>query len=786
MHVLVRSPHFGNRSIKFLKNCSHQNGALKCLCSQNGDKKKYHSFTNHQLPVHNDLVISKLSNQRFNSLLLFHHNNYYSNLIFRNLSLSSIHFEKEPLKPSSKVEATVQVIKKQKEELPAEAPQKAVIKKPLKQRIIDELLHYYHGFRLLFIDVKVSSGLVWRILRGKSLTRREHRLLVRTVGDMFRLVPFSVFIIVPFMEFLLPVFIKLFPGMLPSTFQTATEKEDKIKQNLKVKLEMAKFLQQTLDDMAVQHADHNSQQAKEFNEWFNKVRTSGAEVTNQEIMKYSKLFEDEITLDSLSRSQLVALCRVLEVQTLGTNNLLRFQLRMKLRSLAADDKMIQKEGIDSLTLHEVQQACRARGMRAYGVSEAKLRNQLAQWLDLSLNEKVPPSLLLLSRALMLPETIPTHDKLKATISALPETVATHTKAAIGEKEGKIDNKVKIEIIKEEERKIKEERLESREERKKQEKEKELLVDKAPVISDKDTPILHDPAKIISVAPEKVLDTKATEKHLQAKDLEVIEHALDNISKDTKKFVVEKEAIEDLKEEMADYQEDVQDLKRATADEPTPIVKESKAAQRLFKRVNKMISQLDSVLVDLESREQKLKEAIATDEKDEAQDKKKQELLQIDDIMAAIRKIQDVPDESRIEQIKNVLKKMDDDCDGSVKVEDVLKVIEFIGKDSVQLSAKQVDELIELLDKEEILEVEDKIEKALQKEKELQAEAQQLGKVLDSDKTEQDPKQAGSAQNTVTEQKPPKPKVEAQSSIIPPPPTISSIDSTKTKDRSKQL
>lgn len=51
---------------------------------------------------------------------------------------------------------------------------------------------------------------------------------------MFRLIPFSVFIIVPFMEFLLPVAIKLFPGMLPSTFQTAIEKEDKLKQALKV------------------------------------------------------------------------------------------------------------------------------------------------------------------------------------------------------------------------------------------------------------------------------------------------------------------------------------------------------------------------------------------------------------------------------------------------------------------------------------------------------------------------------------------------------------------------
>ena len=36
---------------------------------------------------------------------------------------------------------------------------------------------------------------------------------------MLRLIPFSVFVVVPFMEILLPVAIKLFPNMLPSTFE---------------------------------------------------------------------------------------------------------------------------------------------------------------------------------------------------------------------------------------------------------------------------------------------------------------------------------------------------------------------------------------------------------------------------------------------------------------------------------------------------------------------------------------------------------------------------------------
>lgn len=306
---------------------------------------------------------------------------------------------------------------------------------------MDELRHYYHGFRLFFIEIKISSTLLLRILKGETLSRREHRLLVTTIGDIFRMLPFIVIIAVPFLEFALPILIKLFPNMLPSTFESKLQREEKLKQHLKVKLEMAKFFQETLDQMAPQASNRHSELAKEFAGFFSRIRTSGDVATSDEIMKFSKLFEDEITLDSLQRPHLVALCKVLNVSTIGTSAMLRFNLRMKLRSLAADDKMIAKEGVDSLNFNELQQACRSRGMRAYGVSEERLRKELKNWLDLSLNEKVPQSLLLLSRALMVPEHVPTTYKLKATISALPEEVVTQTKAAIGEKEGKVDFKV---------------------------------------------------------------------------------------------------------------------------------------------------------------------------------------------------------------------------------------------------------------------------------------------------------------------------------------------------------
>ncbi|KYN01485.1 LETM1 and EF-hand domain-containing protein anon-60Da, mitochondrial [Cyphomyrmex costatus] len=597
---------------------------------------------------------------------------------------------------SSKIEETVKNIKEEKElqnkavdsvvTKNSEQQKKAVAKVTIWQKIKGEILHYYHGFRLLGLDMKVSAKLIWRILHGKELSRREHRLLVKTTGDMFRLIPFSVFIIVPFMEFLLPVAIKLFPGMLPSTFQTAVEKEDKLKQALKVKIEMAKFLQKTLDEMALQSSDHKSEKAKEFAEFFYKVRTSGTVATNEEIMKFSKVFEDEITLDSLSRPQLIALCRVLDVQTLGTTNFLKFLLRMRLRSLTADDKLIEKEGVESLTRAELQQACRARGMRAYGLPESRLKEQLSQWLDLSLIKKVPPSLLLLSRALMIPEAMPMSDKLKATISALPDAVVARTKGAIGEKEGKVDHRTNIEIIKMEERKIEEERKEKKE---------------------------AEPQPSIPESSTKTDEITTT-------DVKVLEQALDSIGKDNKTMAVEKEEIKELKEEMAEYQEDIKELYqiKAEAKGQTDIenIKISKGANRLFKKVNKMISKMDAVLLELGQSEKKVKqriESLGPNEKKDAKDV--EELVKIDELVAAIKQIQSVPDEHRLKRIAEILGKIDDDRDGAIKIEDVLKVVELIGKEDVNLSKEQVNELIELMDKEEVLEVEEQIQKSLEKD-----------------------------------------------------------------------
>ncbi|XP_017267942.1 LETM1 domain-containing protein LETM2, mitochondrial [Kryptolebias marmoratus] len=311
--------------------------------------------------------------------------------------------------------------------------EKAVVKKSLYQRIVDELKHYYNGFRLLGIDIKIAGRMGWRLLHGQVLTRRERRRLMRTCADLFRLLPFMVFIIVPFMEFLLPVFLKLFPEMLPSTFETESKKEEKQRKGLAAKLELAKFLQETIAEMARRNKAKAQieEETQRFSTYVEKVRGTGEQPTTKDIVRFSKLFEDELTLEHLERPQLVALCKLLELQPIGTNNLLRFQLLMKLRTIKSDDEMIAAEGVAAMSVSELQAACRSRGMRSLGLTTDQLRQQMQQWLDLHLKENVPPSLLLLSRAMYLtdlkpkPPVIPPVPKLEKAAAPPVENAGTN-------------------------------------------------------------------------------------------------------------------------------------------------------------------------------------------------------------------------------------------------------------------------------------------------------------------------------------------------------------------------
>jgi LETM1 and EF-hand domain-containing protein 1 len=271
-------------------------------------------------------------------------------------------------------------------------------------------------------------------------------------------------------------------------------------------------------------------------------------------MKFSALFENKLTLDNLDRPQLVGLCKLLGISTIGPDYYLRFTLHLKLRNLEADDKLIEDEGIDNLTSEELQAACRERGMRSYGVSVERLRSQLQQWLDLHLNKRIPSTILLLSRALYLPENIPQEDVLKAVIQSLPKAIDSVTAVKIAEVSGeRVDNTQRIEAIKREDEAIRKEQEEKQKDKKLSEDElkkkvaeqvvvpttpldipkKEILVDKAPILSDikKEEKKDEQPIDVgqFETALEQLVSQKAQEVHTtveEIKELKVIDFIIE--------------------------------------------------------------------------------------------------------------------------------------------------------------------------------------------------------------------------------------------------------------------
>ncbi|KAM3833904.1 mitochondrial proton/calcium exchanger protein [Diretmus argenteus] len=652
----------------------------------------------------------------------------------------------------SKVEKSLRSLKDRNKKLedggPVYSPtlDAAPVRRTVRQWLVDEIKHYYHGFRLLWIDTTIAGRMLWRVLNGHPLSRRERRQFLRTCADVFRLLPFLVFIIVPFMEFLLPVALKLFPNMLPSTFETQSKKEERLKKELRVKLEMAKFLQDTVEEIALRNKAAKGNVTEEFSTFFQKIRDSGERPSNEQIIRFSKLFEDELTLDNLTRPQLVALCRLLELQSIGTNNFLRFQLIMKLRAIRADDKLIAEEGVASLNVNEVQAACRVRGMRSLGVTEDRLREQLSQWLELHLNQHIPTSLLLLSRAMFLPDTLSPADQLKSTLQTLPEMVTKEAQLMVAEMElSKVDNKTKLETTLQEEAAIRQdnkdremERLADAAERAAREgegesdAEKRSQADAEPAKFSVDEAV-HDSETLRDTAPvlEGIKVTswqtllRIQDEEITKEEIDMLGDACSKLKEQRKLLTLEKEELEELKDDVQEYNEDLEEMKKELSKSgQEKAVEESKASQRLAKRVNRMIGRIGKIIVELEKDKVVLDGQIDSgtvppvglffDRYSDATSlfyAFRENLISIDELISVMRQIQNIP-EHKLQSIADAL---DDNKDGKIDIDDVIKVVELIDKEDIDISTTQVADIMVMLQKEEKLMGKEKAKEKAEKE-----------------------------------------------------------------------
>jgi aryl carrier-like protein len=211
--------------------------------------------------------------------------------------------------------------------------------------------------------------------------------------------------------------------------------------------------------------------------------------------------------------QLINMCKYMTIPPYGSNSFLRFQLRHKIRTLKEDDQRILWEGIDSLTKMELREACRERGMRSTGLSKEAYKRALQQWLDLSVNKKVPIALLIMSRTFFLRDEIitATQEDDTRSVAGLADAISGLDKIVVNEvilgmatseerKSSPDVRKIKLEVLEHQNERIREEELERESAVKKKEQQgKEKM----------ETADLDDTSKMASKTDDSKAESKIT-------------------------------------------------------------------------------------------------------------------------------------------------------------------------------------------------------------------------------------------------------------------------------------
>lgn len=257
--------------------------------------------------------------------------------------------------------------------------------------IREGLRHVYHGFRLFFINTRLAWKYSRQLKRGVALTRRERLLLESSTKDLLRLVPFSFFIVVPFAELLLPVALKMFPGLIPSTFESESQGRNRLFSDAMSTLRARQRVMDYLSATALATFDKDQQEV---------IRRSvrGDSIAPKDIRSVAQYFghDGPFSVLKVPDNIAVGLGRSVGVYkwyhsllpTRFSASVMRRAIIRRYHEVREDDRFIRLEGVDVLTNDELIKANQNRGMRWTEGTET-LRVQMEWWNSLAQDGSVP-------------------------------------------------------------------------------------------------------------------------------------------------------------------------------------------------------------------------------------------------------------------------------------------------------------------------------------------------------------------------------------------------------------
>jgi LETM1 and EF-hand domain-containing protein 1 len=250
--------------------------------------------------------------------------------------------------------------------------------------------------------VKESSG-------QAQLSRREMLLLRQAHRDLLKSLPILVFFCIPALGYAAPLLGYQFPKqLLPWQFWRPEQKTQFFREDVEARAKTYSELRQLL--LQIQHKDDTLQEMLTLAK-----AAGGSGLRPTQVAELAPFFEGPAALHELSSKHVHVLAEgsatfptFAVLNKLLMKSQLQNRLDRRMDELSVDDQQLLKEGVDDLSLSELEFACQERGLvTQYGNIEA-LRGALQEWLSMydtdhfdpeTNPQRLPSSLLLHAPAL---------------------------------------------------------------------------------------------------------------------------------------------------------------------------------------------------------------------------------------------------------------------------------------------------------------------------------------------------------------------------------------------------
>jgi LETM1 and EF-hand domain-containing protein 1 len=226
------------------------------------------------------------------------------------------------------------------------------------------------GTKQLYYNTKKANVLRTKLKQGLPITRREHRFIQTNRGDLWRAGPFLLCWKIPLLGKLVTLYaVFKAPWILPSTFEFL-----KPEVSFRKKLEDLKLYRRVIASRLPQEHKLNDRAFTESVHY---------PLSADDIALLVDTWRADLDLSKLSNNQLAALLNALDTNGWGLSFMLRKRVLRAVDAIRLDDALIEKEGVDTLTEDELEEACRERGLVVdEDLTVEDLRAQLSEWLRL--------------------------------------------------------------------------------------------------------------------------------------------------------------------------------------------------------------------------------------------------------------------------------------------------------------------------------------------------------------------------------------------------------------------